>query len=119
MLKYEPKIDTGENERLLWASAVVQGHRNSNRSFSSDILDLEDFHIALTSLPNYPAFAFFGVYDGHMGGKVAKICQERMHMKITENEVFNDKDYNQAIISAFYAIDNEVEKGILNTLTFR
>lgn len=67
----KPKTDkinecgVGANGTLHYGLAAMQGWR----------IEMEDAHTAKTSLPPpFTDWAFFAVFDGHAGGKVAKYC---------------------------------------------
>ena len=53
---------------------------------------MEDSHTTLTSLNHhkneFDTWSFFGVYDGHAGGEVAKIASNDLLPTIISNEQF-------------------------------
>lgn len=53
-----------------------------------DPLDMEDEHTHILALPDDPSAAFFGVYDGHGGTKVAHYAGMHLHKKIVNSTTY-------------------------------
>lgn len=51
----------------------------------------------------------FGIFDGHGGSRVAKLCEEQFHLKLSESLTAHN-DTKVAIISTFHAVDNLAKK---------
>ncbi|KAE8732820.1 putative protein phosphatase 2C 70 [Hibiscus syriacus] len=49
--------------------------------------------------------SFFGVYDGHGGKVVAKICAKYLHQQVLKNEVFAAGDIGTSVQRAFLRMD--------------
>jgi protein phosphatase 2C family protein 2/3 len=52
---------------------------------------MEDAHTQLLSLENDKKAAFFAVYDGHGGAKVAEYAGNHLHNKITSQASYSKK----------------------------
>ena len=50
---------------------------------------MEDAHTHLLKLDNDPNAAFFAVYDGHGGAKVAEYAGNNLHNKITSQPLYS------------------------------
>lgn len=55
--------------------------------------------------------AFFGVYDGHGGEKVAQFAGENVHKIIAKQEGFLSGDLEQAMKDGFLATDRAILSG--------
>lgn len=49
---------------------------------------MEDEHTHILALPDDPSAAFFGVYDGHGGTKVAHYAGMHLHKKIVNSTTY-------------------------------
>ena len=84
---------------------------------------MEDAHAAVLDLQNtedgknlQPAppekrLAFFGVYDGHGGEKVAQFAGENIHKIVAKQEAFSKADMEQALKDGFLATDRAILNG--------
>ena len=84
---------------------------------------MEDAHAAVLDLqnteegkPEQPAppdkrLAFFGVYDGHGGEKVAQFAGENIHKIVAKQEAFSKGDLEQALKDGFLATDRAILNG--------
>lgn len=54
------------------------------------ILDMEDAHTHLLSLPDDPRCAFFAVYDGHGGPKASQFAGINLHKQILQQEDYGE-----------------------------
>ena len=67
--KTEEHRESGSGNGVRYALCSMQGWR----------IDMEDAHTALTALGSpFDTWSFFGVFDGHAGGKVSKFCSENL-----------------------------------------
>ncbi|KAF6140854.1 hypothetical protein GIB67_042267 [Kingdonia uniflora] len=95
---------------LLHGSVSVCGRRR----------EMED---AVTIAPGFLSskvvvYDFFGVYDGHGGSGVAKLCRERLHRVLAEeigggggDHNISDVDWERSMCASFSRMDNEVNGG--------
>lgn len=85
---------------------------------------MEDAHAAILDLhakytgptdekPTDPdqRLAFFGVYDGHGGDKVALFTGENLHKIVSKQESFAKGDIEQALKDGFLATDRAILEG--------
>jgi protein phosphatase 2C family protein 2/3 len=86
---------------------------------------MEDAHAAVLDLqakytgtsddkPTDPEhrLAFFGVYDGHGGDKVALFTGENLHKIVSRQESFAKGDIEQAMKDGFLATDRAILEGL-------
>lgn len=86
---------------------------------------MEDAHAAVLDLhakysgnaddkPTDPSqrLAFFGVYDGHGGDKVALFAGEKLHQIVAKQESFAKGDIEQALKDGFLATDRAILEGM-------
>jgi protein phosphatase PTC2/3 len=85
---------------------------------------MEDAHAAVLDLqqekdgkqpqpaPPDKRLAFFGVYDGHGGEKVAQFTGENLHKIVAKQEGFAKADYEQALKDGFLATDRAILNGM-------
>jgi protein phosphatase PTC2/3 len=91
----------------------MQGWRISMEDAHSTVLDL---------LPNDSdeskkakgRLAFFGVFDGHGGDKVALFAGEHIHEIITKQATFKEGNYEQALKDGFLATDRAILNGTIS-----
>lgn len=85
---------------------------------------MEDAHTAVLDLqpeeesgdqqrpaPPDKRLAYFGVYDGHGGEKVAHFAGENIHKIIAKQEAFKKGDIEQALKDGFLATDRAILNG--------
>jgi len=121
----EKETNYGGNEKVIYAISSMQGWRVS----------MEDSHIAILSLieelekikkekeanldkngSNYSInniendLSFFGVFDGHSGGVVSKYASKELHKIFMREEEFKLKNYEKALKSAFFKLDEQMKK---------
>ncbi|GAV00235.1 hypothetical protein RvY_11117 [Ramazzottius varieornatus] len=104
--KTDKHCESGSGNGLRYAICSMQGWR----------IDMEDAHTALTALgAPFDQWSFFGVYDGHAGGKVSKFCSENMLKYIMETDEFQQlKDQNLSPEKKRDLIKNGLIRGFLN-----
>lgn len=84
-----------QNENLKVGASCMQGWR----------INMEDAHTQLLSLDNDKNSAFFAVYDGHGGHKVAEYAGFHLHEKILNQPSFKEGNISEAIRKGFLEID--------------
>lgn len=77
------------------------------------ILDLQSETPGQQSNPQPPEkrIAYFGVYDGHGGEKVAQFAGENIHKIVAKQEGFSKGDIEQALKDGFLATDRAILGG--------
>jgi len=85
---------------------------------------MEDAHAAVLDLqsevegkkqsPASPEkrMAYFGVYDGHGGEKVAQFAGENIHKIVARQEAYSKGDIEQALKDGFLATDRAILSGM-------
>ncbi|XP_064621319.1 protein phosphatase 1B-like [Lineus longissimus] len=76
--KTEKHNEAGEGNGLHYGLASMQGWR----------VEMEDAHSAVTGLGPFNDWSFFGVFDGHAGGKVSDFCASDLLQQILKSEPF-------------------------------
>ncbi|GAQ10983.1 protein phosphatase 2C homolog 3 [Aspergillus lentulus] len=88
----------------------MQGWRISMEDAHAAILDLQAKSTGGSEKPTDPdkRLAFFGVYDGHGGDKVALFAGENVHKIVAKQEAFAKGDIEQALKDGFLATDRAI-----------
>jgi protein phosphatase PTC2/3 len=99
----EKHSESGRNDRLIYGASAMQGWRST----------MEDAHTAVLNVGGKSEssgnqMAFFGVYDGHGGDRIAKYVGNRLHLKLNESESFKAGYYGEALKETFLGIDEEL-----------
>jgi serine/threonine protein phosphatase PrpC len=104
--KTDKHYEVGNGNGLRYALCSMQGWR----------IDMEDAHTALTGLgAPFDSWSFFGVFDGHAGGKVSKFCSEHLVKYVMETEEFQQlKDEHLPPEKQKEFIKNGLIRGFLN-----
>lgn len=92
----------------------MQGWRISMEDAHAAVLDLHAKYMDNSNdKPTDPdkRLAFFGVYDGHGGDKVALFAGESVHKIIAKQESFAKGDIEQALKDGFLATDRAILEG--------
>ncbi len=55
--------------------------------------------------------SFFGVYDGHGGGRVAQYTGENLHNIVAKQDAFSQGNFEQALKDGFLATDRALLSG--------
>jgi len=84
---------------------------------------MEDAHAAVldyagesgTPTANDKRLAFFGVYDGHGGDKVALYTGDNLHQIVAKQEAFKTGDLKKALQDGFLATDRAILSGTSRT----
>lgn len=71
-------------------------------------INMEDAHIHLLSLPEEKNCAFFAVYDGHGGAKVAQHSSKHLHHRIINQPDFKQGNIESAIRKGYIEFDHEM-----------
>jgi protein phosphatase 2C family protein 2/3 len=85
---------------------------------------MEDAHTHILDSPADEGAAFFAVYDGHGGARVAQFASMHLHKRIIGNEHYGtffflfkfhnscleNEDYHNAIKSGFLKLDEELKQ---------
>lgn len=79
----------------------------------SAVLDLQPQEEGVNHPPAPPdkRLAFFGVYDGHGGEKVAHFAGDNIHKIIAKQDAFKKGDVEQALKDGFLATDRAILNG--------
>lgn len=82
------------------------------------VLDLqaESDDKELSAAPPEKRLAYFGVYDGHGGEKVAQFAGENIHKIVAKQEAFSKGDIEQALKDGFLATDRAILNGTTSNL---
>lgn len=88
------------NEYVKVGASCMQGWR----------INMEDAHTHLLSLSEDKDAAFFAVYDGHGGAKVAQYAGNHVHKKIVGHPSYKKGDVVDAIKQGFLEIDSDMLK---------
>ncbi|XP_045612486.2 probable protein phosphatase 2C T23F11.1 isoform X1 [Procambarus clarkii] len=85
-----------ENSWLRVGASCMQGWR----------VNMEDAHTTILSLPDEPGTAFFGVYDGHGGSRIAQHAGKHLHKSIVKQAEYKAGNIEAAIKQGFLDLDN-------------
>lgn len=88
------------NEFIKVGASCMQGWR----------INMEDAHTHLLSLADDKEAAFFAVYDGHGGAKVAQYAGNNLHKKIASHPSYKKGDIVEAIKLSFMELDSDMLK---------
>jgi protein phosphatase PTC2/3 len=95
----------------------MQGWRISMEDAHAAVLDLGGEDGKLT--PADKRLAFFGVYDGHGGDKVAIYTGENLHQIVTKQDAYKEGDLKKALQDGFLATDRAILSGAFPRLHAR
>ncbi|KAL1995045.1 hypothetical protein VTN49DRAFT_1232 [Thermomyces lanuginosus] len=110
----EPVVEktsaSGDDECVLYGLSAMQGWRISMEDAHAAVLDLHARYRSKTGEPTPPdqRLAFFGVYDGHGGDRVAQFAGENVHRIVAGQEAFERGDVEQALKDGFLATDRAI-----------
>lgn len=96
----------------------MQGWRISMEDAHTAVLDLQSEEEEGVRHQHYPTppdkrLAYFGVYDGHGGEKVAHFAGENVHKIIAKQDAFKKGDIERALKDGFLATDRAILNGEL------
>jgi hypothetical protein len=89
----------------------MQGWRISMEDAHANILDLQAHTEGGKPTEADKRLAYFGVYDGHGGDKVAIFTGERLHDIVTKQEAYKSGDLKKALQDGFLAADRAILSG--------
>ncbi|KAJ8950980.1 hypothetical protein NQ318_006364 [Aromia moschata] len=78
------------------ASSCMQGWR----------INMEDSHTHILSLPDDPDTAFFAVYDGHGGAKIAEYAGKHLHKHIIKQTEYAEGNIGEAMRKGYLELDD-------------
>lgn len=105
----EKTSDKGEDERLLYGVSAMQGWRISMEDAHTTVLDLMPTAKRTDAEKSHPDnLAFFAVYDGHGGDKVALFSGENIPSILLKQDTFKSQDYAQSLKDTFLATDRAI-----------
>ena len=100
------KSENGDGESLIYGVSSMQGWRISMEDAHATVLDFAGEEGKATGTDK--RLAFFGVYDGHGGDKVALYAGEQLHQIVAKQEAFKSVDIKKALQDGFLATDREI-----------
>jgi protein phosphatase 2C family protein 2/3 len=105
--------DEGADDCLIYGLSAMQGWRISMEDAHAAVLDLQPEENGKKPSPAGPdkRMAYFGVYDGHGGEKVAQFAGENIHKIIAKQEGFLKGDIEKAMKDGFLATDRAILSG--------
>lgn len=68
-------------------------------------INMEDSHTHILSLPDDPGTAFFAVYDGHGGAKIAEYAGKHLHKYVIKQHEYKEGNIKEAVRKGFLEID--------------
>lgn len=87
--------ESGEDARFAFGVSSMQGWRVS----------MEDAHAAILALEGSADVAYFGVYDGHGGERMARFAGEKTHELVAASSAFKDGNLGKAFVDGFLGTD--------------
>ncbi|KAK4230259.1 phosphatase 2C-domain-containing protein [Podospora fimiseda] len=102
----EKASEKGGDDRLIYGVSAMQGWRISMEDSHTTILDLLQDKKDAKEHPS--RLAFFGVFDGHGGDRVAIYTGANIHHIVSKQETFQAGNYEQALKDAFLATDRAI-----------
>ncbi|CAL5057235.1 unnamed protein product [Urochloa decumbens] len=90
-------VEGGENVRIKYAAASVQGQKDK----------MEDVYALVPDLDH--TTSFFGLYDGHSGAEVAMLCARLFHTELRVHPNYQT-NLNNAIRSVFSRLDELLQQ---------
>ncbi|KAJ5872265.1 uncharacterized protein N7529_004618 [Penicillium soppii] len=107
----EKTSSEGGDDCCVYGVSAMQGWRISMEDAHAAILDLQaKYNGTGDEKPTDPEhrLAFFGVYDGHGGDKVALFTGENLHKIVSRQDAFAKGDIEQAMKDGFLATDRAI-----------
>jgi len=99
--KTEKYTKDGSGNGLCFSVSSMQGWR----------IAMEDAHSAIAGLgPGLEEWSFFGVFDGHAGASVSKMCSEQLLDCILESKEFQQSNVAKGIRSGFLSLDTKLRE---------
>jgi protein phosphatase 2C family protein 2/3 len=112
--------DEGADDCVVYGLSAMQGWRISMEDAHAAVLDLQNEKEGQQHQPTSPEkrLAFFGVYDGHGGEKVAHFAGENIHKIIAKQDAFAKGDMEKALKDGFLATDRAILSGMQAYVTY-
>ncbi|KAH7094471.1 phosphatase 2C-domain-containing protein [Paraphoma chrysanthemicola] len=104
----DKKSESGHNDSLIFGTSSMQGWRISMEDAHACLLDLQAATGGSKETDPDKRLAFFGVYDGHGGDKVAIYTGEHLHEIVAKQEAFKAGDLKKALQDGFLATDRAI-----------
>lgn len=108
----EKSSEKGGDDRLIYGVSAMQGWRISMEDAHTTVLDLLAANEADATNKNGETgedrLAFFGVFDGHGGDKVALFAGANIHTIVSKQDTFKSGDYAQSLKDGFLATDRAI-----------
>jgi len=104
----DKKSESGDGDSLIFGTSSMQGWRISMEDAHTCILDMQAASEGGKSTDADKRLAFFGVYDGHGGDKVAIYTGEHLHEIVTKQEAWKSGDLKKALQDGFLATDRAI-----------
>ncbi|RNF11837.1 protein phosphatase 2C like protein 2/3 [Trypanosoma rangeli] len=96
----EKHTSTFETSHLRVGCCGMQGWRKT----------MEDAHVAQLNLEGNKHHAFFGVFDGHNGYKIAKYCSGHILDELMATPEYREGIYDEAFKKAFLSLDQKLSE---------
>jgi len=100
---------SGNDERLAFGLATMQGWRVTMEDAHAAVLDLQGPD-GSKNAGKEGRISFFGVYDGHGGETIASYSGENLHNILAKQPAFEAGNYAQALKDGFLATDRAILK---------
>jgi len=104
----DKKSESGDGETLIFGTSSMQGWRISMEDAHACVLDLQAASKGGSATESDKRLAFFGVYDGHGGDKVAIYAGDHLHEIVTKQEAYKEGDIKKALQDGFLATDRAI-----------
>jgi len=104
----DKKSENGDGETYIYGTSSMQGWRISMEDAHACILDLQASLDGGKPTEADKRLAFFGVYDGHGGDKVAIYTGEHLHEIVAKQDAFAEGDIKKALQDGFLATDRAI-----------
>lgn len=103
--------ESGDGDTLIFGTSSMQGWRISMEDAHACLLDLKVATEGGEPTAAEKRLAYFGVYDGHGGDKVAIYTGEHLHEIVTKQEAYKEGDLKKALQDGFLAADRAILSG--------
>ena len=89
-----------QNKSVKVGSSSMQGWR----------ISMEDAHTHILTLAEDKDAAFFAVYDGHGGAKIASHVSKHLHKTLVRRPEYKQGNYEEAFVKSFLECDEAMRK---------
>ncbi|RKO95965.1 protein phosphatase 2C, partial [Caulochytrium protostelioides] len=104
----------GVDQRLMYGASAMQGWRVTMEDAHTTIMNLEEELPFGTNTGAgrrvEPGHAFFAVYDGHGGSRVAQYSGKNLHRVLVKPPLFVAHEYEKAIRAVFLQMDQNLRE---------